>query len=169
MIASVCVHVCAGNKTSKTYCCEKSCSRLEGISLDTKREVFCGGGAGGRGKRDAGTFSISARTSMWHCPAVTLSNKVPTFCTSTYLSIPALRGSSALSPGGRGQIGESVSSAFSLKDTTMSNTFNSWVWWGEAKTDASHGGEVGATRVCVCVLVCWGWEGRARELHGCFI
>lgn len=54
-----------------------------------------------------------------------------------------------LSPGRGGQMGgKSVSSAFSLKDTTMSSTFNSWVWWGEAKTDASHGGEVCA-RVCV--------------------
>lgn len=168
MIASVCVHVCAGSKTFKTYCCEKSCSRLEGTSLDTKQEVFCGGGAGGRGKRD--TFSISGRISMRHCPAVTLSNKVPTFCTSTYLSIPALRGSSALSPGRGGQIGESVSSAFSLKGMTMSNVFNSWVWWAEAKTDASHGGEVGEhVCVCVCSPVWWGWEGGARELHGCFI
>lgn len=95
MIASVCVHVCAGNKTFKT-CCEKSCSRLEGTSLDTKQEAFCGGGARGRGNRDAGTFSISARTPMQHCPAVTLSDKVPTFCTSTYLSIPALRGGAVL-------------------------------------------------------------------------
>lgn len=87
---------------------------------------------------------------MQHCPAVTLSNQVPTFCTSTYLSIPALGGSSALSPGRGGQIGESVSSAFSLKGMTMSNVFNSWVWWAEAKRDASHGGEVGE-HVCVCV------------------
>lgn len=75
MIASVCVHVCAGNKTFKTCCCEKSCSRPEGTSLDTKWEVFWGGGAGRRGKRDAGTFSISARTSMWCCLAVILSIK----------------------------------------------------------------------------------------------
>lgn len=105
MIASVCVHVCAGNKTFKTCCCEKSCSRLEGTSLDTKQEVFFGGGAGGRGKRDAHSFSINARTSMRHYPAVTLSNKVPTFCTSIYLSIPALRASSSLSPGGGGRSG----------------------------------------------------------------
>lgn len=161
MIASVCVHVCAGNKTFKTCCCEKSCSRLEGTSLDTKQEAFCGGGAGGRGKRDAGTFSISARTSTQHCPAVTLSDKVPTFCTSsTYLSIPALRGSSALSCGRGGQIGESVSSAFSLKDMTMSNAFNSWVWWAEAKTDASHGGGGWCVRVCVCVYACMLGGGR---------
>lgn len=160
MIASVCVHVCAGNKTFKTCCCEKSCSRLEGTSPDTKQEAFCGDGAGGRGKRYAGTFSISARTSMQHCPAVTLSDKGPTFCTSTYLSIPALRGSSALSPGRGGQIGESVSSAFSLKDVTMSNAFNSWVWWAEAKTDASHGGRL--VRVCLCVCVCL-CAGGGRE------
>lgn len=51
----------------------------------------------------------------------------------------------------------------------MSNAFNSWVWWAEAKTDASHGREVGE-RVCVCVYACvLGWEGRTGELHGCFV
>lgn len=127
--------------------------------LTQSRKLFVGWGRGKREERYAGTFPISARTSMQHCPAVTLSNKVPTFCTSTYLSIPALRRSSALSPGGGGQIGESVSSTFSLKDMTMSNAFNSWVWWAEAKTDASHGGEVGAC-VCVCVCLC---AGGGRE------
>lgn len=37
----------------------------------------------------------------------------------------------------------------------MPNAFNSWVWWAEAKADASHGGEVGA-RVYVCVCLCAG-------------
>lgn len=120
--------MCAGNKTFKTCCCEKSCSQLEGTSLDTKQEVFCRGGSRGRGKRDATTFSISIRTSMQHCSTVILSNKVLTFYTSTYLSIPALRGSSALSLGEGGQIGECVSLVFLLKDMTMSNAFNSWVW-----------------------------------------
>lgn len=41
----------------------------------------------------------------------------------------------------------------------MSNAFNSWVWWAEAKTDATHGGEVGAC-VCVCVCLC---AGGGRE------
>lgn len=151
--------MCAGNKTFKTCCCEKSCSQLEGTSLDTKREVVCGGGSRGRGKRDASTFLISTRTSMRHCPAIILSDKVLTFCTSTYLSIPALRGSSALSFGEGGQIGKSVSSVFLLKDMTMSSAFNSWVCWAATKTDASHGGEVGV-RVCVCVYLC---AGGGRE------
>lgn len=41
----------------------------------------------------------------------------------------------------------------------MSNAFNSWVWWAEAKTDASHGREVGE-RVCVCVCLCAGVGGK---------
>lgn len=161
----MCACICAlGTKLLRPVVV-KSCSRFEGASLDTKQEIFCGVGAGGRGERGAGTFSVSARTSVWHCPAVTLSYKVPTFCTSTYLSIPALRGSSALSPGGGGQIGESVSSAFSLKDTTTSNTFNSWVWWGEAKTDASRRGEVGArVRVSVCLCAGGGREGLGNYM-----
>jgi len=120
-----------------------------------------GDGARRRGKRDAGTSSVSARTSMWWCLAIILSNEVPTFCTSTYLSIPVLSRSSAwaLLPGGR--IGESLSSAFSLKDMTMSNTFNShaWVGWGEAKADSSNWGG-GGSGVCVCVCLC---AGGGRE------
>lgn len=50
----------------------------------------------------------------------------------------------------------------------MSNAFNSWIWWAEAKTDASHGGRLVNARVCV--HLCDGaWEGRTRELNDCFI
>lgn len=120
--------MCAlGTKLLRPVVVKRVVSDLKELPLTQSRKPFVGGGAGRRGKRDAGTFSISAGTFIQYCPAVRLSNKVPTFCTSTYLSIPALRGSSALSTGDSGQIGESVSSAFSLKDMTMSDAFMSWV------------------------------------------
>lgn len=58
MIASVCVHVCAGNKLPRLLVV-KSRSSLEGASLYTKPEVVRRK-AGKRGKRDAGTFRVSA-------------------------------------------------------------------------------------------------------------
>lgn len=98
---------------------------------------------------------------MWCCLAVILSNKVPTFCTSTYLSIPALSGSSAraLLPGGGGQ--GSLSSAFSLKDMTVSNTFNSKHGQGGKKQKQIQVMYKGGC-VRVCVYACAG--GGREEL-----
>lgn len=115
----------------------------------TRSQKSLGGGTGKKGKRDAGTFSVSASSPARRCLAVILCNEVPTLSTSRYLSIPTLSGSSSpFSLPVRG--GEDRGASFfsvSLKDTTVSNTFNSSAGWGEAK---AGGGEVG---VCVCVRV----------------